>query len=531
MTVRAYIENDIKKEKLKLTWLDVKKAWQKENPNEKMGSAKQNLALYKAWKEKKWRPKGEAKPVVVSTVSDDKIEQKEILEKSGVLECLKKLKKFKVNETIQKSPRGSWFYELTNPNYPKYKYAFFSNGKMAKINLSEDKVMMVKDMDEEGWNCPQWKKYRIDNKLIPGEQQPSELPKDEKNVVDEPSKEKIDEPKKPELQPLQTDVKKLLTRDEINALSKVEKEILKKQIIPERLCKKQIKRFHTAYKKRLKLDLEPGEYNHNQTRDIVKRCRTQHKYNDTIQGYLNDLISINYNWEKTDDWDPTIFRIMDSTNNLKNVIKDSLNKKYVQINEQKKNNLLKEEIVKTRLMMFERALSNFKKIDQKQKIKSGFKFLREIHRLKKLNLINEELHNVLQDLFGNSLDNIISNVAEPLFKSILKKIEISEEIKNETISKILMDEESMISHMENCDLLSEFISTKIIEVVNNKVGNQQILGDKLIDSSIIELMNDDVFMEIVDEKINQEVCRIFELYVENAKNLVTKIQQDLTLPE
>lgn len=525
MTVRAYIENDIKKENLKLTWLDVKKAWQKENPNSKIGSAKQNLALYNAWKNKKWRPNQGNTPTVTSTsgavVSPENtnLGQKEILEKSGVIECLKKLKKYTVDPTIKQNRKGSWYFELKNANFPKHVYQFYSNGKMVKRKVSTDAIEAIVDMDEANWDCPQWKKYRIENGLIGDTPPPTPsatVPQATPTISATPS---VTPPVPTPILPL--------TNDEIRDLSKRERQALKQQIIPERLCVKQIKRFHTAYKKGLNLDLEPGEKDHETTRDIVRRCRTQHKYNDKIQGYLDDLISINYNWEPS----KRRFRIMDSKKELKNLVKESLIKKSHQITESKTNKVIKETVLRARLEVFESSLNNFSNLNRIQKIKSGFRFLKEVHSLKNLNFVNEELTNVLKDLFGSSLDNMISNVAKPLFKSILTKLELPEDIKQETLQRILNDEESIVSHMENCESMSQLISDKLSEVVNDKLINQKILGNRFLDDSILKLIEDDGFAEILDEKITDEVCKIFNEFVENAKNLVTKISQDLELPK
>jgi hypothetical protein len=80
--------------------------------------------------------------------------------------------------------------------------------------------------------------------------------------------------------------------------------------------------------------------------------------------------------------------------------------------------------------------------------------------------------------------------------------------------------------MDSCENLSKFISDIVSEITMTKMTSKNITGSQFLDSAIVDTMGDDVFRTKLSEKIEEEVCVLFNKYAENAKNLVTKLTSE-----
>jgi hypothetical protein len=143
-----------------------------------------------------------------------------------------------------------------------------------------------------------------------------------------------------------------------------------------------------------------------------------------------------------------------------------------------------------------------------------------------MGMLNENLSDIFKQMFGNSFENILGTVSDPFVGSILNKLSIPQEIKTSVLDTIKQRANDLLAHMDTCENLSKFISDIVSEITVLKMTAKNITGSQVLDSAIVDTMGDDVFKTKLSEKIEEEVCLLFNKYAENAKNLVTKLTSE-----
>lgn len=204
-------------------------------------------------------------------------------------------------------------------------------------------------------------------------------------------------------------------------------------------------------------------------------------------------------------------------------IEKKVKKTLKEISHKKKNKLVETKIVSSNLKMIIEDLNTFNSLPKSKRIKLGFKFLRETARIKKLYMLNEELGNLFQQIFGKSLDGVLTNVSEPLLNSIFDKIGITGDFKNKIMAGINAKSPELLSSMDNCENLTNFLSQEIAFSMANMVSTEQLGDLGLLSDSLVQTINSDSFKNNLAEKLGSQICELFQKFSENAKNLMTKL--------
>lgn len=292
----------------------------------------------------------------------------------------------------------------------------------------------------------------------------------------------------------------------------------KSQFTPEQGgdCRKNIEILHDLYQKRR---VEDDDYV-TQVVKIVQNCVNQRDFTlrPDLRKKINDLANIN-------TYDREIGKLkiyLPQRESINKLIKKTL----VETKEKKNNRVIENKLVESRLKFIIEDISVFNKKPKQVKIKEGFKFLRETAYLKNIGMLNENLSDVFKQMFGNSFENMLSTVSDPFVGSILNKLSIPQEIKVSVLETIKQRANELLSNMDSCENLSKFISDIVSEITMTKMTSKNITGSQFLDSAIVDTMGDDVFRTKLSEKIEEEVCVLFNKYAENAKNLVTKLTSE-----
>lgn len=206
-------------------------------------------------------------------------------------------------------------------------------------------------------------------------------------------------------------------------------------------------------------------------------------------------------------------------------IQSKVKKQLLEMKRKKNQTLTEINIVKSRLNLVIENLEDFKKYNHLKKVGVGFRYLREMSQLKKLGILNEELGNLFQQIFGKSLDSILTNVSEPLLTSIFDKLTLPEELKANVIQRIHSKTTDLLASMDNCENLTTFLSSELSDALADHIIMSQKIGSELLDSSLNELVKGEDFKQNLGMKLKENICALFEKFSENAKNLVTKLSE------
>ncbi len=278
-------------------------------------------------------------------------------------------------------------------------------------------------------------------------------------------------------------------------------------------CRKNIEILHDLFQKRRVEDEDYVKAVHK----IVQNCVNQRDFTlrPDLRKKINDLANIN-------TYDREIGKLkiyLPQRESVNRLIKKTL----IETKERKNNQIIENKLVESRLKFIIEDVSIFNKRSKQVKIKEGFKFLRETFYLKSMGMLNENLSDIFKQMFGNSFENILGTVSDPFVGSILNKLSIPQEIKTSVLDTIKQRANELLAHMDTCENLSKFISDIVSEITVLKMTAKNITGSQVLDSAIVDTMGDDVFKTKLSEKIEEEVCLLFNKYAENAKNLVTKL--------
>ncbi len=281
-------------------------------------------------------------------------------------------------------------------------------------------------------------------------------------------------------------------------------------------CRKNIEILHDLFQKRRVEDEDYVKAVHK----IVQNCVNQRDFTlrPDLRKKINDLANIN-------TYDREIGKLkiyLPQRESVNRLIKKTL----IETKERKNNQIIENKLVESRLKFIIEDVSIFNKRSKQVKIKEGFKFLRETFYLKSMGMLNENLSDIFKQMFGNSFENILGTVSDPFVGSILNKLSIPQEIKTSVLDTIKQRANELLAHMDTCENLSKFISDIVSEITVLKMTAKNITGSQVLDSAIVDTMGDDVFKTKLSEKIEEEVCLLFNKYAENAKNLVTKLTSE-----
>lgn len=187
-----------------------------------------------------------------------------------------------------------------------------------------------------------------------------------------------------------------------------------------------------------------------------------------------------------------------------------------------KSTITEEKVIETRLKIVLENITDFESLSLNKKVKKGFRFLKEISDMKNLGLIQEDLGTLFKTMYGNSYDTSINSISEPMFNVIFTKLALENDLKNKVLENIHSKSSELIASMNDCFTLSKFISKIIFEEYMKKMDLQRNKED-IISSSFMDSVDDEMFRSNLNTKLEPIICKLYEKFTENAKNLMVRM--------
>ena len=212
------------------------------------------------------------------------------------------------------------------------------------------------------------------------------------------------------------------------------------------------------------------------------------------------------------------FRLVESEN-ISDLIKKTL-KEFKQVQETKK---IEKKIFEHRIKMVFEGFNEFKTLNQQKKVKTGFKTLKEIREIQKSTLMTETLGSLFKGIYGKSFESSIGSISEPLFNMIFTKISLDEDLKSKIIDNLQSKTEQLIASMDSCLDFSKFLTDIITEEYAKKLDSEKQSGMNVLQSALMDAVDDEMFRKNLQTKIESEVCNLYEKFTENAKNLMVRM--------
>ena len=191
--------------------------------------------------------------------------------------------------------------------------------------------------------------------------------------------------------------------------------------------------------------------------------------------------------------------------------------------ERKENEKVQNQIIVSRLGVMKESFENFEKYNLKKQVKVGFKTLREFSEMNRLGIINENLGSLFKGMYGKSFDTSIGSITEPLFNVIFTKILLDDDMKQKAFQNIQSKTQQLIASMENCQDLSKFLSDILVEEFAKKLDMQKQDPLNILDATYMDAVDDEIFRRTLYTKLETEICKLYDKFTENAKNLMVRM--------
>ena len=213
-----------------------------------------------------------------------------------------------------------------------------------------------------------------------------------------------------------------------------------------------------------------------------------------------------------------IFSLMENRTITK-AVKETL----IEIKTKKENERIQKQIVEARMRFLLENFEKFESMGLKKQVKIGFKILREIHQLKKVELINENLGSLFKGIYGKSFDSSVATISEPLFNVIFTRISLDEDLKSNILNSIKNKTSELISSMDSCFDFAKFLTDVIVEEYAKKLDMLNHQSNDVIHSSFMDAVDDEMFRKNLNTKLEAEICKLYDKFTENAKNLMVRM--------
>lgn len=191
--------------------------------------------------------------------------------------------------------------------------------------------------------------------------------------------------------------------------------------------------------------------------------------------------------------------------------------------ERKENEKIQNQIIVSRLSVIKESIENFETYGLKKQVKVGFKTLKELSEMNRLGILNENLGTLFKGIYGKSFDDSVASITEPLFNVIFTKIVLEDEMKEKALQNIQSKTQQLIANMENCQDLSKFLTDVLVEEFAKKLDLQKQGPLNILDATYMDSVDDEMFRKTLYTKLETEICKLYDKFTENAKNLMVRM--------
>ena len=215
------------------------------------------------------------------------------------------------------------------------------------------------------------------------------------------------------------------------------------------------------------------------------------------------------------------------------MLETQIKRAILEAKDNKEKSLIEENLVRSRILMIiesEDNIKNFNKLPKKKQEKIANSLLDEIRFLDENNILNEQLMDVLGKLFGNSLSGIAQTVVEPMVKSLVGKLGLSNFFTNAITSFIVSDPRRLALALKDCKELTTLIAESLSEAVVQMLGERAGLegpGYSFLRNSLGGAVKDTAFISSLENQLSGIVCGVFSGYNKKATDVYNKVKPSM----
>jgi hypothetical protein len=219
-------------------------------------------------------------------------------------------------------------------------------------------------------------------------------------------------------------------------------------------------------------------------------------------------------------------------------MRKELRKALIEAKEQKERRLIKESLIKSKIMMIvesEDNIKNFNLLSERKKRKIADGILREII-VGNDNLLNEEkgLMDILGSLFGSSFSGLLQMIGEPIVNSILSALGMEDGyFKSFMISFFTKNWSRLAKALRgDCKELTGLVAESLVEGLVIQLSNTKGMtgpGYTFIRNTIADSIQSSDFIQKLENSLESTICGLLGKFTEKATKVVSNLKSPSSL--
>jgi len=213
------------------------------------------------------------------------------------------------------------------------------------------------------------------------------------------------------------------------------------------------------------------------------------------------------------------------------MLEKKIRQSLLETKENKEKNLIKETLVKNRLLVLVEHIKNeddFNSLSEDKKVQLSFNILQEMSYLESTGLISEvDLGGVFKSLFGGFFGDVTQTVFEPLIGKIVYPLFGEGFMSNFIISYLTSRPSDVIKSMSDCKLMTKLIAESVVEGMVMSLQRQKGFdapGYSYLRNALGTVFEGSEFVSGIEKSIANTVCGVFSTVAGNAKKVEDKLK-------
>ena len=215
------------------------------------------------------------------------------------------------------------------------------------------------------------------------------------------------------------------------------------------------------------------------------------------------------------------------------MLERKVRKSLMEVREQKERDLIKENLVKTRLSVLAESIKSkgdFNLLSENKQIQLSFNILQELSYLESSGLLSEaDLSGSLNSIFGGFFGNATQTFFEPIIKKFIVPLFGEGFMTNFIVSYLTTRPSDVIKSFSDCQLLTKLIAQSIVEAMTMSLQRQKGwdgAGYGFIRNTLGGVIEGTQFIQGIEKGISSTVCGLFDKFADNAEKVKSKLATD-----
>jgi hypothetical protein len=213
------------------------------------------------------------------------------------------------------------------------------------------------------------------------------------------------------------------------------------------------------------------------------------------------------------------------------MLEKKVRQSLIEVKEQKEKDLIKETLVKNRLLVLVEHIKtkdDFNKLSENKKLQLSFNILQELSYLESNGLISEQdLGGALKSVFGGFFGNATQTFFEPILKKFISPLFGEGYMTNFIISYLTSRPSDVIKSMSDCKLLTKLIAESASEALVMSLQDAKGfdgVGYSFLRNTLGGVLRDSSFVQGLEGGFSKTICSLFGKFAGNAKKVESKLK-------